>query len=154
MSYLVLKWVHIVSSTILFGTGIGIAFFKWASDRREDVYVQAAILRIVVRADWLFTAPAVVIQFVSGLWLVNLTGLSLHTRWIAWAIGLYLIAGGCWLPVVWLQLKMRSLAEKAVKNSATLPAEYHRYRRAWFALGVPAFLSLLAVFYLMVFKPQ
>jgi len=153
MAYLWVKWLHIVSATILFGTGIGIAFFKWYSDRREEEHTQAAILRMVVIADWCFTTPAVVIQLVTGLWLARFTGLSLHEGWVFWALVLYFIIGICWLPVLWLQLKMRFLAEAAVKANAELPPVYHRYRRAWFALGVPAFLALLVVFYLMVFKP-
>jgi uncharacterized membrane protein len=154
MEYLWIKWLHIVSSTILFGTGIGIAFFKWYSDRREDARTQAAILRIVVKADWFFTAPAVVTQLVTGLWLANLAGLSLHDGWAFWALVLYFFAGACWLPVLWLQLKMRSLAEAAAADNDALPPIYHRYRKIWFALGVPAFLALLVVFYLMVFKPM
>ncbi len=154
MLYLWIKWLHIVSSTILFGTGIGIAFFKWYSDRHEDAHIQAAILRIVVVADWCFTAPAVVTQLVTGLWLAHVAGWPLGEGWLAWALVLYFFVGACWLPVLWLQLKMRSLAEAAVAANGPLSAAYHHYRKMWFALGVPAFLSLLAVFYLMVFKPH
>jgi len=154
MIYLWVKWLHIVSSTILFGTGIGIAFFKWYADRREDPPTQAAILRIVVLADWCFTAPAVITQLVTGLWLAQMTGLPLDSGWLFWALILYGIAGACWLPVLWLQLRMRSLAERAALTHEAIPATYHRYRKIWFALGVPAFLALLAVFYLMVFKPS
>jgi uncharacterized membrane protein len=154
MAYLWIKWLHIVSSTILFGTGIGIAFFKWYSDRIQDTRVQAATMRIVVAADWRFTTPAVVIQLATGLWLAHLTELSLRTAWLFWALILYAVAGLCWLPVVWLQLQMRSLATAASATNLVLPIAYGRYRRIWFALGVPAFLALLIVFYLMVFKPQ
>jgi len=153
MAYLWVKWLHIVSSTVLFGTGMGIAFFKWHSDRHEDARAQAAILRIVVAADWRFTAPAVIVQLVTGLWLAQNAGWSLNNGWIFWALTLYLFAGACWLPVLWLQIKMRSLAEVAAESGGALPANYHRYRRIWFALGAPAFLALLIVFYLMVFKP-
>jgi uncharacterized membrane protein len=146
--------VHILSSTILFGTDIGIAFFKWYSDRREDAPAQAAILRIVVMADWSFTTPAIFIQLVTGLRLAQLAGLPLRDGWVFWALVLYFVAGACWMPVLWLQLRMRALAESAVQANETLPADYHRYRKAWIALGVPAFISLAAVFYLMVFKPQ
>jgi len=154
MLYLWIKWLHIVSSTILFGTGIGIAFFKWYSDRHEDARTQAAILRIVVIADWYFTAPAMITQLVTGLWLAHLADWPLRDGWLAWALALYFFAGACWLPVLWLQLKMRSLAEAAVAANMPLSAAYHRYRKMWFALGVPAFVALVIVFYLMVFKPQ
>jgi uncharacterized membrane protein len=154
MEYLWIKWAHIVSSTVLFGTGIGIAFFKWASDRNADARVQAAVLKIVVTADWCFTTPAVVVQLATGLWLAQLAGLPLNSGWVFWALVLYFVAGACWLPVVWLQIKMHALAVEAVRRVTPLPEHYHRYRRYWFALGVPAFTALLAVFYLMVFKPR
>lgn len=153
MVYLWIKWIHIVSSTILFGTGIGIAFFKWCSDRRDDPRAQAAVLRTVVMADWCFTAPAVITQLISGLWLVQLAGWPWRDGWVFWALVLYCFAGACWLPVLWLQLRMRSLAEAASLSGDALTSDYHRYRRMWVALGVPALAALLFVFYLMVFKP-
>jgi len=153
MAYLWIKWAHIVSSTILFGTGIGIAFFKWYADRTEAPAAQAAVLRIVVKADWFFTAPAVVTQLATGLYLASIGGWSLTQSWLRWALMLYATAGVCWLPVLWLQIAMRKLAEVAAMESAPLPLAYHRYRRLWTALGVPAFVALIAVFYLMVFKP-
>jgi uncharacterized membrane protein len=154
MAYLWLKWLHILSATVLFGTGIGIAFFKWYSDRHEDPHLQAGVLRIVVIADWCFTTPAVIIQPVTGLWLAHLAGIPLNSTWLIWAWILYSIGGACWLPVLWLQLRMRSLAEVAAATGEPLPALYHRYRKIWFALGMAAFLALLAIFYLMVFKPN
>jgi len=154
MDYLWIKWLHIVSSTILFGTGVGIAFFKWRSDKDSTPDVQASILKIVVTADWCFTLPAVVVQLATGLWLAEAAGFPLSRGWVLWALILYSIAGACWLPVLWLQIRMRELACHATLQAIPLPAEYDRYRRCWFALGVPAFISLLIVFYLMVFKPQ
>ena len=153
MTYLWVKWLHIVSSTILFGTGIGIAFFKWYSDRMHDPRAQAAVLRIVVLADWYFTTPAVILQLLTGLWLADAAGYSLTDTWLLGALILYAVAALCWLPVLWLQWRMRALAQNAVAGQAQLPAIYHRYRHIWTALGVPALVSLLAVLYLMVFKP-
>ncbi len=152
--YLLLKWLHILSATILFGTGIGIAFFKWIADRTGDVRAIRLAAERTVLADWIFTTPAVVIQPLSGIALAHLAGYPLSIGWVAASLLLYLIAGACWLPVVWLQLRMRTLAQAADDASASLPALYWRYARIWFWLGVPAFFALLVVYWLMVAKPS
>lgn len=153
MEFLWLKWLHILSATVLFGTGLGIAFFKWSVDRSGDVRAIAVVMRRVVLADWLFTTTAVIVQPLTGLWLALLAGYPLTRGWVAWSLGLYLLAGLCWLPVVWLQLRMRDMAVRAAAEGGNLPARYHRYARIWFGLGIPAFAALIVVYYLMVFRP-
>lgn len=151
--YLLVKWLHIVSATILFGTGIGIAFFKWITDRSGDVRAIRLASERTVLADWLFTTPAVIVQPLSGLALAHLAGYPVMSGWLAWSLCLYALAGACWLPVVWLQLRMRATARAADHAGAPLPALYWRHARAWFWLGVPAFVALLGVYWLMVAKP-
>lgn len=151
--YVFLKAIHIVSSTILFGTGLGTAFFKWIVDRSGNVTAIRVVSEKVVLADWLFTSPAIVIQAVTGIALARLTGFALTHGWLAYAIALYCIAGLCWLPVVWLQMRMRDLARDSDSQRRPLASAYWRYARVWFWLGVPAFLSLVVVFWLMVAKP-
>ncbi len=152
--YLLLRTVHIVSAAILFGTGLGTAFHMWRADRSGETAVIAAAARQTVLADWLFTAPAVIIQPASGLLLAQRLGLPLTEAWIAWSIVLYVAAGACWLPVVWLQLRMRALAAAALRDGVPLPPRYHRCMRAWFMLGWPAFAAVLTIFALMVFRPS
>ena len=113
----------------------------------------AAVSREVVLADWLFTTPAVIIQPVTGVWMALLVGHPLTSPWLAWSIGLYLLAGACWLPVVWIQLQLRDLAAAAARRGGDLPARYHRLFRIWFALGWPAFIAVVVVFALMVLRP-
>ena len=151
--YFVLKWMHILSATVLFGTGIGIAFFKWTTDRTGDVRAIRIVTERTVLADWLFTTPAVIVQPVTGMGLAHLAGFPMLHGWVFWSVCLYLLAGACWLPVVWLQLRMRDMARKADADGASLPARYGAYARIWFWLGVPAFCALLVVYGLMVFKP-
>ena len=153
-SYLLLKWLHIMSSTVLFGTGIGIAFFKWMTDRTGDVRAIRLVNERTVLADWLFTTPAVLLQPVTGIWLAHLAGIPLLGGWVAYAIALYLVAGACWLPVVYLQLRMRSLSRDADNGNTPLPPRYWELARTWFLLGIPAFMALAVVYGLMVFKPQ
>ena len=152
--YPLLKLVHILSATILFGTGLGTAFFMWRADRSADVAAIAATARTVVLADWLFTLPAIVVQPLTGVWLIVEVGYGFTETWLIAAYLLYLVVGACWLPVVWLQLKMRDLAAVAVADDARLPPLYHRYMRIWFALGWPAFVAVVATFYLMVARPD
>jgi len=149
-----LKLIHILSATVLFGTGLGTAFFMWRADRSGDLPAIAVTARHVVLADFLFTAPAVVIQPVTGILLALAAGYDFTERWLLAAIALYFLTGACWLPVVRLQLRMRDLAEAARVANQPLPAGYHRAMRLWFALGWPAFASVLAIFALMVFRPS
>lgn len=153
MEYIVIKWIHVLSSTLLFGTGIGSAFYLLTASLSRDVRAIAFVTRYVVIADWLFTATTIVIQPVTGIYMMRLVGMQMSHRWIFWSIMLYSVAVACWLPVVWLQMQMRNLAQKASVEKHALPALYWRYFRPWVALGFPAFFAFIAVFYLMVAKP-
>ena len=151
--YIVVKWLHVLSSTILFGTGLGSAFYTFVASRSRDPAAAAFVLRWVVVADWVFTTTAVIVQPVTGFYLVYLAGYMPTSRWILWSTILYFVAGACWLPVVWMQIRMRDLAREAVAARTPLPDRYFRLFRAWIALGIPAFASLVVVFFLMVAKP-
>ena len=154
MDYLTAKWLHVLSSTFLFGTGIGSAWYMlWASLTR-DAKTVAHTVRHVVWADWLFTATTVVVQPLTGLWMVYLAQIPLGTPWVFWSFVLYFIAGACWIPVVVIQIRMGRLAEAAANAGTALPAEYFRWLRIWVVLGIPAFVALVVVFWLMVFKPS
>jgi uncharacterized membrane protein len=152
-SYLILKFLHIIGATVLFGTGVGIAFFMLQAHKTGNAAVIAATARIVVVADFLFTATAVVLQPVTGWLLAERAGFSVFSGWIALSLVLYVIIGCFWLPVVWMQARMRDLAFAAVANSSPLPEAYHRLFRLWFAFGLPAFVSILVIFWLMIAKP-
>jgi uncharacterized membrane protein len=151
--YFLLKLAHVLGACILFGTGLGIAFFMWMANRAADVAVIAATARIVVIADTVFTAVAVVAQPVTGAVLADVLGVSLWSRWIVAALTLYLMVGACWLPVVAIQIKMRDLAAAARDAGAPLPPQYHRLFRTWFILGWPAFAGMIGIFILMIVKP-
>lgn len=151
--YLVVKWLHILSSTILFGTGIGSAFYMLFASLNRDPRVILFVVRYVVIADWAFTTTAVILQPLTGLYLVHLAKMSLTAPWLWISFALYFLAGACWLPVVWMQIRMRDMAREAVERGTALPERYFRYLRVWIALGIPAFLALVVVFYLMVAKP-
>lgn len=151
--YFLLKVVHILSGAVLFGTGAGIAFFMLRAHATKDARTVAEVGRIVVLADFVFTAAAVVIQPLSGLGLIHLQGWALTAPWLLAAYALYGLVGTCWLPVVWIQYRMMRLAEQATGAGAALPGAYHRLFRWWFALGWPAFAGVLAIYWLMVAKP-
>ena len=153
IEYSLIKSLHILSSFLLFGTGLGSAFYKWMADRSGDIHTIATTNRHVVLADWLFTTPTVVLQPLTGIWLAKILGIPLTTPWIAWSLALYLLAGACWLPVVALQIRMRRMAEHARDTDQPLPAAYWRDAKRWFWLGWPAFIAILIVVFLMVLKP-
>ena len=154
MDYMIVKWLHILSSTFLFGTGIGSAFYMLFTSLSRDVRAIAVVSRHVVLADWIFTTTTIIVQPVTGLYLIHLAAIPLTSKWIIWSFGLYFVAGACWLPVVWIQLKMRDMAQQAAAQGATtLPEQYWRYLRIWIGLGIPAFFALVVVFWLMVAKP-
>lgn len=152
MEYLILKWVHIISAILLFGTGLGSAFYKLFTDLTRNVPAMRVTNRLVVLADWIFTTPSIIIQPITGIWMLILTGQDMTTLWIVASFGLYLLAGVCWIPVVVLQIRMQKFTDM-LHDSKPLPENYWHMQRAWFWLGVPAFFAMVAVVGLMVFKP-
>jgi uncharacterized membrane protein len=154
MDYLFLKWLHVIGATVLLGTGAGIAFFMLMAHRTGDARIVAAVARIVVIADIVFTTTAVIAQPITGVLLAGITGYALTEGWILLSIALYLLTGAFWLPVVWMQARMRNLARAAADAGEALPAEYHRLFRWWFAFGFPAFTAVLAIFWLMIARPE
>lgn len=154
MVYFLLKFAHIIGATVLLGTGAGIAFFMLLAHMTGNPVIIAGVVRIVVIADFVFTATAVVVQPVTGMALASETGHALNEGWIVLSIALYLLTGAFWLPVVWMQIQMRNLAEAAVTERAPLPDRYHRLFRTWFAFGFPAFAAVLGIFWLMITRPS
>lgn len=151
--FVLLKYLHLLGATVLFGTGLGIAFFMFMADRSGDIALIAGTARIVIVADFLFTATAVVLQPVTGMGMVHLAGYDLSESWIVTSLGLYVLTGLFWLPVVWLQLQMKRMADTVLATGTSLPVRYTRFMRLWFWSGWPAFISVLAIFYLMQTKP-
>jgi uncharacterized membrane protein len=152
-TYFLLKTIHIVSSVLLVGTGFGSAFYLFFANRSGSLQVKAVVCRLVVRADTWFTTPAVIVQPATGIWMARIAGWPLQTPWLLTAISLYALAGACWLPVLWLQLRMSRMANAAVVEGSELSGLYGRYATLWEGLGYPAFGAMLAIFYLMVNKP-
>ena len=152
--YYVLKFLHVIGTTVLLGTGAGIAFFMLMAHRTGRTAVVADVARIVVIADYVFTATAVVAQPITGILLARTVGYELTEGWIVASIGLYLFTGAFWLPVVWMQSRMRTLAREAAASGNPLPPAYHRLFRWWFAFGFPAFAAVLLIFWLMIARPE
>ena len=151
--YLLVKFLHVIGAAVLLGTGAGIAFFMLMAHRTGDAATIAAVARIVVIADFVFTATAVVAQPITGITLAAASGYSLGEGWIVLSILLYLAAGAFWLPVIWMQKRMRELAAGAARVGGTLPDLYYRLFRMWFAFGIPAFSAVLGIFWLMIARP-
>jgi uncharacterized membrane protein len=153
MDYLWLKIIHILSATLVLGTGLGIAFFMWTAHRTRDARVIAAVARNVVVADAIFTAPGVLGLFVTGLFMADQLGLSVFRGWTGLALALFIFVGVCWLPVLVLQKVAWKLAERARDDAKPLPPIYFRVMRWWFWLGWPAFGAVMVIVWLMVQKP-
>lgn len=151
MSFLCLKLIHIFSAIILFGVGLGTVFYKIMADRSGDHATIAVTSRHVVLADWWFTTPTVIIQPLTGLLLAKQLSLSWIDGWLWQTLLLYLLAGACWLPVVYLQIRMRDIAAESLRQNRQLPPIYRRYSLIWMWLGVPAFFAMLIITTLMVF---
>ena len=151
--YLVVKFLHVIGATVILGTGAGIAFFAVMAHRTGDAAIIADTLKSVVIADFVFTATAVCLQPVTGALLMSMLGYGFGDGWIALSLILYAVTGAFWLPVIWMQMRMRKLARQAAGSGAPLPAAYHRLYRLWFACGIPAFSSVIAIYWLMTFRP-
>lgn len=154
MDYFVLKYLHILGATVLLGTGSGIAFFMVVAHRTGTPSTIAPVARIVVLADFVFTATAVVLQPITGILLALNVGYPLGEGWIVLSILLYLLTGAFWLPVVRVQIRMRDLAEAASSSGSPLPAAYHRLFWTWFACGFPAFAAVAGIVWLMITRPN
>lgn len=152
-SLLLLRWLHVIGATVLLGTGSGIAFFMVMAHRTGDARLIAHVAGTVVLADFLFTATAVIVQPITGLLLARAMGWPLDTPWIVVSLGLYVLTGLFWLPVVRMQMTMRDLARAAARDGAPLPRRYFRLYRLWFACGFPAFAAVLAIVWLMLARP-
>ena len=152
MLFYMIKIIHVISSAVLFGTGLGTAFYMLLVNQQKNCALIAQATKQVVFVDWVFTGSSAVIQFITGIFLVGLKGYSPMAPWLLISVLGYVIAGACWIPVVYLQIRCRDLAFDAVKNNTPLTKKYYRYYRIWWILGIPAFLSLLVVFYFMVNK--
>ena len=153
MTYLVLKYLHVIGAIVVLGTGSGIAFFMLMAHRSADVNHIFQTARTVVLADFVFTATAVVAQPITGYLLAQEMNWPLHESWLAASLGLYALAGVFWLPVVWMQMRMRDLAGEAVESKKPLPAQYYRLFQLWFLFGVPGFGSVVTIVWLMIAKP-
>ncbi|WP_131781703.1 DUF2269 family protein [Legionella gresilensis] len=153
MLYLWLKYIHILSSTLLFGTGIGTACIMLYGHLKKNIVVMGAINEYVVLIDWISTGSTIIIQPVTGLAMVYIAGFPLSSLWILVSLVFYILALICWLIVVYLQIKIRNITSYAAKTNSPLPAAYYQYFKYWFMLGWPAFISFLIIFYLMTFKP-
>ena len=153
MIHFVLKFLHVIGASVLLGTGAGIAFFMSMAHLSRDAAVIAGVARIVVIADFVFTATAVVVQPVTGVLLTWNVGYSFADAWVLWSIILYLVTGAFWLPVVFMQMRMRALAQAAATAGKELPRAYHALFWWWFAFGFPAFAAVLTIFWLMIAKP-
>jgi uncharacterized membrane protein len=152
MSFLILKWVHILSVVFLLGAGAGSAYYLWRANRVGDLHAIRFVLRNVIFADWLFTVPPIVLLPVTGVWMLRIKGYAFTELWIWLSLGLFVIAGLCWLPAAVLQYKMKALADQA-PDKGSLPPAYWQHERLWQLLGLAAFPAVLAIFTLMIFKP-
>ena len=151
--YLTIKTIHIISSAVLFGTGAGIAFFMYRSRFTENMDKKFYAIQNTVLADYLFTLPAVIIQPLSGFWLISQGGYNWTELWLVITYVLYIIVGLCWLPVVWIQIQLKYMLADSIDRRVALPDRFQRLFKIWLNLGFPAFIGLIIVFFLMVFKP-
>jgi len=149
----VLRWLHVVGATVLLGTGVGIAFFMMMAHRTGDAAIIAHTAATVVIADWIFTATAVVAQPITGALLAAAMGWRLTEGWIVASLVLYVFTGMFWLPVVWIQRRLRDIARDAIRRDGRLPPDYNRLYRIWFACGFPAFFAVLTIIWLMIARP-
>ncbi|HEY0963492.1 MAG TPA: DUF2269 domain-containing protein [Pseudomonadales bacterium] len=152
--YLLYKLIHILSSVALVGVGAGSAFYMYFTMRTRNVEAIANVSRLVVIADWCFTTPAILVQPLTGYLLMKTLGFTFATNWIQWTLALYVLAGACWLPVVWLQIRLRDMAADASARRTALPPLFWRYAKYWELLGYPAFVAMAVIYWLMVFKPS
>lgn len=151
-NYLLLKLLHILSATVLMGTGAGIAFFMLMASRSENFAAISLTAKHVILADWVFTTPAVLVQCITGVMLMQILGYSYSSIWFFWVASVFTLIGLCWLPVIYIQYRLKQCAETVLEDESAL-THFRRWMGLWVMLGIPAFLAMLVVFWLMIFKP-
>lgn len=150
----ILRLIHVIGATVLLGTGAGIAFFMVMAVRTRNPAVIAHVAGTVVIADTLFTATAVILQPLTGALLAEAVSWSLWDGWIVLSLALYGLTGLFWLPVVWIQIRLRDMARHSADAGEPLPDRFFMLYRIWFACGFPAFASVIAIVWLMLNKPD
>ena len=150
--YLTLKLIHILAAVVVTGTGAGIAFFMFMANQSNNPQAIYITAKNVILGDWIFTTPAVITQIITRIFLMNIQGYSFSAPWFYWVIGLFSFIGICWLPVLRIQYKLRELAKVSVHSNQVTP-EFKSLMKTWTMLGIPAFTAIIAIFWLMVFKP-
>ncbi len=154
-----MEWVdmfrvlHVLGACVLIGTGAGIAFFMLMANRTTDPAFIAQTASVVVVADMVFTATAAIAQPVTGFILMRELGWALSEGWLMVSLALYIFIGLFWLPVVFIQIKMRDEAQSSVLAGRPLSQRYRRLYRTWFACGIPAFTAIIVLLSLMVTRP-
>lgn len=151
-SYLLLKLIHILSAVVVTGTGVGIAFFMFMANRSNNPQAIYVTAKTVILSDWVFTTPAVMTQLITGILLMNKLNYSFTSLWFYWVVGLFVLIGLCWLPVLRIQYRLKQLAEQSLESNQIKP-EFKKLMRTWTLLGIPAFSAILVIFWLMIFKP-
>ncbi|MBX8499589.1 DUF2269 family protein [Pseudomonas lijiangensis] len=152
MTYLLLKYTHIIAAIFLFGFGMGSYLYLIAASRTGNPHVIAHVARMVVRFDTWITTPAGFLQIITGYLLTRIMGLPLTTEWVLTSLVIFLCVGSLWLPVLVLQKQLQTMALTAVHSGAELGAEYQSVYRKWFWLGVPGFAGMFVIVLIMVTK--
>ncbi|WP_312945203.1 DUF2269 domain-containing protein [Agrobacterium sp.] len=149
-----IRLAHVIGATVLLGTGAGIAFFMVVARQTENPVLIAHVSGTVVIADTLFTATAAIFQPITGYLLAKSIGWPLTEGWVFLSLMLYVFTGLFWLPVVWIQIRLRDIARLAARDDTPLPPQWFRLYRIWFACGFPAFFAVIGIFWLMLMKPD
>ncbi len=149
-----IRLAHVIGATVLLGTGAGIAFFMVMARRTENPALIAHVAGTVVIADTVFTATAAILQPITGYMLARIIGWPLTEGWVFLSLLLYVFVGIFWLPVVWVQIKLRNIARLAAASGEPLPSQWFRLYRIWFACGFPAFFAVIGIVWLMLMKPD
>ena len=153
-TFSLLELLHILGAMVLFGSGLGIAFFMVAASRSGNVALIAGTARIVVIADIALMATAFVLQPITGLGMAHIAHIHLWQSWIAISLGLYAVIGLLWLPGFWLRLQMREMAATALAAGTPLPERYRQFMRLWYWCGAPGFVAIITILYFMVTQPE
>lgn len=148
MDYLTLKIIHILSATIMIGTGLGSAFYLFVSYKTALFTTVKDVLKIVIIADLIFTTPSVIVQLVTGLMLADRLNLT-NTRWYWVVLSISFLVLVLWLGAVVIQYRLKRI----IIDKKSLPALFDKLMSIWFYLGVPSFGLAIFLYYLMIYKP-
>ena len=146
--------LHILSAVWLMGHLVSSAFWKARADRTGNPQTIATTAQALVRSDFTFTLPGIVVLLGTGIWMAGLTGWDrFQELWLGTSFVLVIVMVIIWLAVLLPQQRRMARFAAETLEGVDQGANYQRASKLWSMAGGIMTLIPVLVLFLMVFKP-